>query len=430
LIGSIFGWVDPKGTNDYAHEVTLSHKGVKSRTRVTGLRSKRTKARINVDRLAANVDLKKKLAEALEQQAATSEVLQVISTSSGELEPIFRTILAKATDICEAKFGTLYLYESGAFHAVALHNAPAAYAEARTSNLLFQPAPDLPLGRIIITKQAVQLEDVKLTRSYVEGDPLVRTGVDLGGYRTVLAVPMLKNDVLIGAISIRRQEVRPFTNKQIALVTNFAAQAVIAIENTRLLNELRESLQQQTATADVLKVISSSPGELEPVFEALLAKAVRLCEAKFGSLFLGQGETYRIAAMNNAPAAYEALRRSEPVIHVSHPAVQAVIGRLRETRETVCIDDLMAQPPEMHGALVKLALARTLIAVPMLKEDELIGAIVIYRQEVRRFSEKQIELVKNFARQAVIAIENTRLLNELRESLQQHRSSRKRSGSI
>src|SRR4029450_74598 len=194
---------------------------------------------------------------------------------------------------------------------------------------------------------------------------------------------------------------------------------VIAIENARLLNELRESLQQQTATSEVLEVISTSTGELEPVFSSMLVNATRLCEANFGSLYLCEGDAFRITAMHNAPPAYEQLRRSEPVVHPSHPAVYAILGRPAESKAPVHIADLMAEPPEAHGALVKLANARTVAAVPMLKDDEAIGAIIIYRREVRPFTDKQIELVANFANQAVIAIENTRLLNELRESLQQ-----------
>src|SRR5262245_35341147 len=238
---------------------------------------------------------------------------------------------------------------------------------------------------------------------------------------------MLKNNDLVGAIAIFRQEVRPFTDKQIELVSNFAKQAVIAIENTRLLNELRqrtddlsEALEQQTATSEVLGVISSSPGDLKPVFETMLANATRICEAKFGTLYLCEGDAFRLGAMHNPPPAFAEERRREPVFRLS-PAT--ALSRATKTRQPVQIADVDAEPAyhsdPRAAALIRLAGYRTLLCVPMIKEDESIGAINIYRQEVRPFSDKQIELVQNFAAQAVIAIENTRLLNELRESLQQ-----------
>ena len=235
---------------------------------------------------------------------------------------------------------------------------------------------------------------------------------------------MLKENEPVGAISIYRKEVRPFTDKQIELVTNFAAQAVIAIENARLLNELRqrtdalsEALEQQTATSDVLQVISSSPGELEPVFQAMLANAVRLCDAKFGTLNLYDGEAFRAVALHNVPPAYAETRQGTAI----RPDPRHSLGQVMRTKEAVQTEDLRNIEPYREGnpavrALADLGGARTLITVPMIKDDELIGAIGIYRQEVRPFTDKQIELVKNFAAQAVIAIENTRLLNELRES--------------
>src|SRR5262249_52727133 len=223
----------------------------------------------------------------LEQQTATSEVLQVISSSPGELRPVFETMLANATRLCQASFGTLALYEGEAFRLVAMHNAPPALNEARLRDPMIRFAPQHHLTRLAETKRLVHLED--LSTDPAAAPHLAR----FAGARTLLTVPMLKENELVGAMAIYRQQVRPFTDKQIELVTNFAAQAVIAIENTRLLNELRESLQQQTATSKVLQVISSSPGELEPVFQAMLANATRICEAKFGTLWLCEGDAFR-----------------------------------------------------------------------------------------------------------------------------------------
>jgi GAF domain-containing protein len=545
-----------------------------------------------------NTRLLNELRESLEQQTATSEVLRVISSSPGELEPVFQAMLENATHICEAKFGNMFRYEDGAFHAIAMHNAPPAYINARKHTPL-HPGPGSGLGRVAATREVVHIADMKAERAYIERDPFVVAGVELAGIRTLLAVPMLKENELMGAIVVYRQEPRPFTEKHIELVTNFAAQAVIAIENTRLLNELRESLQQQTATADVLKVISrsafdlqtvldtlvasaarlcsadsasihrpqdkaypciashgylrefqqylqdhpivagrgsvvgramaegkvvhvadvtadpdhvlveqrkvggyrtvlavplmregaaigilrltrneaqpftdkqielvktfadqaviaienvrlfdevqartrelsesleqqtatsevlqvisSSPGELEPVFQAMLENATRICEAKFGSMYVREGDAFRIVAMHNAPPAFAEARRLQPLVR---PGPGTGLHRVASTRDVVHIVDIKAEQPYLERepssvAMVERAGARTLLIVPMLKDDELMGNINIYRQEVRPFTDKQVELVSNFAKQAVIAIENTRLLNELRESLQQ-----------
>jgi signal transduction histidine kinase len=364
-------------------------------------------------------EAREQLAEALEQQTATSEVLRVISSSPGELEPMFSTMLGNAVRICEAKLGTLYLCEGLGFRAVAMHNAPPAYAEARAA--VVHPPPDSSLGRAAKTKEAAQVADVTKLPNYIAGDPFLVSAVERGGYRTVLTVPMLKEDELIGAISIYRQEVRPFGDKQIELVKNFAAQAVIAIENTRLLNELRESLQQQTATSEVLQVISSSPGELEPVFQAMLANATRICEAKFGTLYLREQDALRMVAGHNVPPAFLEARRTTGAFR---PHAGGNLGEVMSTKQPVQVADLATTRAyiERHPATVaavEVGGVRTTIAVPMLKENELVGVISIFRQEVRPFSDKQVTLLTSFASQAVIAIENTRLLNELRESLQQ-----------
>src|SRR5262249_37513981 len=227
----------------------------------------------------------RELAEAREQQTATSEVLRVISSSSpGDLKPVFETMLANATRLCEAEFGLLQLEDGELSRIAAVYNVPPALAA--TQNVPFRIHPKSGTAEIRRTKKVVQTDDSGGMPPYLEGDPRLVALADLGGARTMFGVPMLKEDALLGVIAIYRQEVRPFTDKQIELVTNFANQAVIAIENSRLLNELRESLQQQTATADVLKVISGSPGELEPAFKAMLENAVRICEASFGNLLL------------------------------------------------------------------------------------------------------------------------------------------------
>jgi two-component system, NtrC family, sensor kinase len=358
-------------------------------------------------------EARRQAAEALEQQTATSEVLRVISASAGDLEPVFQAILANATRICDAAFATLYLREADAFRAAAMHNAPPAYAEARKLQPLVRPPPDTSLGTVARTKQVTHLADVRTAQSYIDRDPYVVAAVELAGYRTVLGVPMLKDDQLIGCINIYRQEVRLFTGKQIELVQNFASQAVIAVENARLLNELRESLQQQTATADVLKVISSSPGELEPVFNAMLANALRICEAKFGMLQRYRDGAFVVEVMVGAPPALVELLLHKPF----RPPSGNPLDRMMRSKTLVHTVDAAAEQNKPMSA--RLAGARTHIVVPMLKDDELIGALSIYRTEVRPFTDKQIELIQNFANQAVIAIENTRLLNELRESLQQ-----------
>jgi GAF domain-containing protein len=362
------------------------------------------------------------LSESLEQQTATAEVLKVISGSPGDLAPVFESLLANAKRLCDAKSGTLLLREGSALRCVAIHGATAEYTEARQRAPVIEPAPDTALGRVLKTEHVVQIADIQKVPGYV-ANPVQAPIVQLAGARSILSVPMLKEKELVGVVEIYRQEVQPFTDKQIALLQNFAAQAVIAIENARLLNELRESLEQQTATADVLRVISSSVGQLKSVFEAILANAIQLCEANFGNLFLREGNGFRTVAIHSPPSAYTDWYERHPFVEPTKQYPYSTLARLAETKEILHIADLRLDRGYLEGyppivALVDGAGARTDLLVPMLKEDQLIGAIVIYRTEVRPFSEKQIELVQNFAAQAVIAIENSRLLNELRESLE------------
>ena len=369
----------------------------------------------NVRLFEAEQQRTRELSESLEQQTATAEVLSVISSSPGELEPVFQAMLENATRICNAKFGVLLLAEGETYRHAALYGASPAFAEAQMRNAVIHINPDTTLGRVARTKKPVQVADIRAEPAYTR-DPERRGLLELAGARTILNVPMLKNDVIVGQIAIYRQEVLPFTDKQIELLKNFAAQAVIAIENTRLLNELRESLEQQTATADVLRVISSSPGELEPVFQAMLTNAVRICGAKCGMLYRYDGRHFSLPAHIGVGPKLLGLMLGRPI----DPHPDTVLGRVRATNDVVAIADAMQDRAYLERNPVFVAGVeedgtRGLLGVPMLRENTLVGAFVVFRQEVGPFTEKQIKLVQNFAAQAVIAIENTRLLNELRQ---------------
>ncbi len=365
-----------------------------------------------------NTRLLSELRELLAQQTATADVLSVISSSPGSLDPVFKSMLENAARLCEANFGVLVLHEGGdAFRAVAMHNAPPEFAELRRREPAFRSGALTPLSRMVATKQLLQIADLTKDAAYKTRDPTVVGFADTTGVRTLLLVPMLKDAEAIGAIAVYRTEVRPFTDKQVALVTSFAAQAVIAIENTRLLSELRESLEQQTATSEVLKVISSSPGDLEPVFATMLENAVRICDAKFGNIYRWDGGVGSLVAAHNTPAAFAEARRRAPF----GGGTAGIIGRMVAAKKAVHIADLTTDRAYVERsnpatvAAVELGGVRTIMAVPMLKENELVGSFTLYRQEVRPFTDKQIALVTSFAAQAVIAIENARLLSELRQ---------------
>ncbi|HKX08774.1 MAG TPA: GAF domain-containing protein [Stellaceae bacterium] len=357
------------------------------------------------------------LAESLEQQTATADVLKVISSSLGELKPVFKAMLENATRICRAEIGRLTLFDGEAFTTAAVHGAPPDYAR-------FLERDRTPLGsRVALTRMAAELKPVHLpdlTRApgYLAREPLALASVELGGARSLVDVPLIREQKLIGALSLFRQRVEAFTDKEIALVSTFADQAVIAIENARLINETRESLEQQTATADVLKVISSSPGELKPVFDAMLENATRLCRAEIGRLTLFDGEAFATAAVHGAPPDYARFLETDR----SPLGAPTALTRMASELKPVHLPDLskgaayLAREP-FAVAAVEMGGARSLIAVPLIREQKLIGGLSLFRQRVEAFTDKEIALVATFADQAVIAIENARLINETRESL-------------
>jgi GAF domain-containing protein/nitrogen-specific signal transduction histidine kinase len=366
-----------------------------------------------------NARLLNETREALTQQTATAEVLQVINSSPGDLAPVFDVMLEKAMRLCEAAFGVLLVRDGDQFQTAALHGVPPAMADflSRTPR---QPGKHTAVGRMLDGEDVVQFEDMAKETAYLTGDSRQRAFVELGGTRTYIAVALRKDGRLVGTIGAYRQEVRPFSDQQIALLQNFAAQAVIAMENARLLTETREALEQQTATAEVLGVINNSPGDLAPVFDAMLQKACSLCEAAFGQLAVYEDGRFRTAATRGMPAAFVEYRRNNPPDYGqgTQPA------RLLAGERIIQVPDLMAEEVYKTGdpnrrALVDLGGVRSSLMVPLLRDDAVLGFINIYRREPRRFSEKQVVLLQNFAAQAVIAMENARLLTETREALEQ-----------
>ena len=364
---------------------------------------------------------RRELAEALERQSATNEVLRVIASSPNDIQPVFNTIVISSARLCNARYCWVFRFDGKLIHFAAEHGlSPETTADLRRRYPI-PPGRASAAARAVLACAVAEIPDVQADPDYEHAD-----GAKTMNFRSLVAVPMLKDGHALGTIVLARTQTGRFPEQQIELLRTFADQAVIAIENARLFQaeqqrtrELRESLEQQTATSEVLGVISSSPGELEPVFQAMLANAMRICEAKFGIMFgYADGAFRGLSWLGISPEFSDFVR--QPRVWGSETA----LGQLARTKKTVHITDAhtgraYAERDPNRMAAVEIGGVRSFISVPMLKEGELIGAFGIFRQELRPFTDKQIELVQNFANQAVIAIENTRLLNELRESLQQ-----------
>ena len=350
----------------------------------------------------------RELTEALEQQTATSEVLKAISRSGFDLQAILETVLENAIRLCGATRGHVFRFDGEFLHLATASGSAPGFTEHLRANP-FRPDLRSVSGRAVIERQICHVHDVLEEENYGYGELMRKDG-----FRTVLAVPMLKEGELLGVIAILKSRVEPFTDKQIELITTFSDQAVIAIENGRLLGELRESLQQQTATADVLKVISRSAFDLQRVFETVAESAVALCGADRAFIFRFDGEVLRVVVAHNASQALKQFTTANPI----RPGRHSGAARCALERRTIHIRDVRDDPEYSYGAKT-VDSVRTVLTVPMLKGEELLGVILVYHLEVRPFTEKQIALVETFADQAAIAIENVRLLSELRESLQQ-----------
>ncbi|MFZ0029578.1 MAG: GAF domain-containing protein, partial [Pseudolabrys sp.] len=368
-----------------------------------------------------NTRLLNELRESLLQQTATADVLKVISSSTGELQPVFKTMLAKAVERCEASFGAMWLVDGDGYRTAAMHgDLPQTYVEQWRSGTLHLPKTDIPMVRAIRSRKTIHTPDMRKEKAYLEGDPLAVSAADIGGIRTLVTVPMLKEGEAVGVITIYRREVLPFNQKQIELVENFAAQAVIAIENTRLLNELRqrtddltESLEQQTATSEILEVISNSPTDTQPVFDAIVRSGLNLFPDAVVTISLPDRDLIKLGAIGGVDeAGVEALRGRFPM----PLSREFITGTAILDQREIDIANAHEPPNELRAGAQNLLAGgySAMTVLPMVRGDETIGTLNVVRRNPGPLSDKQRELLRTFANQAVIAIENTRLFNELR----------------
>jgi two-component system NtrC family sensor kinase len=344
-----------------------------------------------------------------EQQRATTEVLKLISSSFGDPQPVFASILASAVRLCDADNGIINRWDGDALHLIATHNMPQAFIELREQSPN-RPPRHSPNGRMLATRSLVHIADLAADPAYLERNLAPVAAVEIGGIRTMLAVPLLKDSELMGSLSIGRKEVRPFSDNQIEVVQNFATQAVVAIQNAQLLHELRQTLQEQSAAADVLKIISRSEFDLQAVLDTVVELAARLCDADLAAVYSNPAY-FRAVATYGFPANQREVASNV----VFEPSKGTVLGRATLEAKPVQVADVLADPEyALHEAQHRIGY-RTVLCVPLFREGLPIGVIALMRLTVRPFTDKQIELVQNFADHAVIAIENTRLIAELRQ---------------
>jgi two-component system NtrC family sensor kinase len=352
--------------------------------------------------------LKRERRDIAEQQHATAEVLQLISDSSGDLQPVFASILESAIRLCDAYNGVINRWDGNMLHLAATHNMPEAFIAVRKSSP-YRPDENSATGRLLARKVPIHVADMANDPAYLSGNPSTVAAVDLGGVRTTLAVPLLKDNELVGSFTVGRQIVRPFTAKQIKIVQNFAAQAVVAIDNARLLHQLQETLQQQAAAADVLKIVSRSTYDLQAVLDTLIEIVARQCGADLAAIH-PERSYFAAYSIYGGPKDHKEVAGGVAF----EPGDGSVMARTAREGRPVQVADVLADPGYTLREVQQRLGYRTVLGVPLLREGRPVGIIVLMRSTVRPFTEQQIALAQNFAAQAVIAIENTRLLTELR----------------